>query len=530
MRRMHLLLMRAFPGVASDLGLVNAFDQCSKHFQYRELSPEDFPESAETNRYVELCPTKETVNESFDASIELSSVEVMDRSAIPDITRTTVTRLLVRVDRNLPLAQSLLEQGFHIVGRIGARRRLCAANIEPHFPVESFVSGPVAPAIVLGRANVNLLAQARALGGSGIPVYCVLTRGEPAVIARSSRYVREVFDCRKGNDEDISGIVRQIARESGCRPIVFTGGDLDIGLLARIWPSISGVASVVSAPDKCRYFNDKKIQIETASMAGIRVPESRVVDSVQALGCLAELTFPVICKPLELARKGAFRGKILVAENEEELRARLEPVLETGKASILLQEYVPGGIDHLLFALVTCDDDGRVRCSVTGRKLEDNTKGGMGTGETLRDPELDQQVAKTFPAFGVGGVLGVEFKRHSGTGELFYIESNFRPENIHSVNEAAGVNLQLAAYLQAIGLPTLYEPLPQRQATWMDLSLVFLARLKQRGGKSLWPNTRGVVADALWAKGDLRPGFVWYALKITSLVRRSFSHLIKRRH
>ena len=510
MRRTHLLLTRTLSGGVSELNQLEAPDPYNKRCQYRELSPEDFPESAQTHRYVELCPS--------------------DNSAIPDITPNTVTRLLVRVDNNLPLAQSLLEQGFHISGRIGAGRRLCAANIEPHFPVGLFMAGPVAPAVILGRANVNLLAQARALGGSGIPVYCVLTRGEPPVIARSSRYTREVFDCRRGSDEDISGIIRQIANESGCRPIVFTGGDLDIGLLARIWPSISEVARVVSAPDKCCYFNDKKIQIETASAAGIRVPESRVVDSVQALDCLAELTFPVICKPLELARKGEFRGKIFVAESEVELRSTLEPVLETGKASILLQEYVPGGIDNLLFALVTCDDNGQVRYSVTGRKLKDNTKGGMGTGETLRDPELDQQVAKTFQAFGVGGLLGVEFKRHSGTGELFYIESNFRPENIHSVNEAAGVNLQLAAYLQAVGMPSLYEPLPQRQATWMDLSLVLLARLKQKGRMSIWPTTRGVVADALWAKGDLRPGVVWYALKLTSLVRKSFGHLIKRRH
>ncbi|MDF0750465.1 hypothetical protein NLU14_09495 [Marinobacter sp. 71-i] len=479
---------------------------------------------------MELILSGESVNESFDATIELKSVGLMDRSATLDVTQDTVTRLLVRVDNNLPLARNLLEQGFHIAGCIGASQRLCAANIEPHFPVESLVSGPVAPAIVLGRANVNLLAQVRALGGSGVPVYCVLTRGEPALIARSSRYTSGVFDCRGGSDEVICDAIRHIAEECGCSPIVFTGGDLDIALLARIWPSISGFARAVSDPDRCSHFNDKRVQIDTVSAAGIRVPESRVVDNIQALDCLADLTFPIISKPLELARKGAFRGKIFVAENEDDLRSRLEPVLDTGSASILLQEYVPGGIENLLFALVTCGDNGEVRWSVTGRKLEDNTKGGMGTGETLKDPELDRQVARTFQAFGVGGLLGVEFKRHPVTGELFYIESNFRPENIHSVNEAAGVNLQLAAYLQAVGLPTLYEPLPQRQATWMDLSLVFLARLKQKGWQGIWPATRGTVADALWARGDLRPGVVWYALKITSLVRRSFGRVIKRRH
>lgn len=529
MRRKHLLLTRTVAGVTPGPDQLKAFDPDSKSFQFRELSPGAFPDSTKANRYVELCPSGESVNETFDTLIKLNSVGLSDRLATPDtdIPQNTVTRFLIRVDNNLPLAKSLLAQGFHIAGRIGAGRRLCAANIEPHFPLESFVSGSVAPAIVLGRANVNLLAQVRALGGSGIPVYCVLTRGEPALIARSSRYTSGVFDCRGSSDEAICDVIHQIAKKSGCTPIIFTGGDLDIALLARIWPSISGFARVVSDPDKCNRFNDKQVQIETVRSAGIRVPESRVVDSIQALDCLTELIFPVISKPLELARKGAFRGKIFVAENEEDLRYRLEPVLESGNASVLLQEYVPGGIENLLFALVTCDNKGQVKCSVTGRKLEDNTKGGMGTGETLTDPELDQLVAKTFQAFEVGGLLGVEFKRHSLTGDLFYIESNFRPENIHSVNEAAGVNLQLSAYLQAAELPPLYEPLPQRQATWMDLSLVLLARLNQKGQVGLWPATHGIVADALWAKGDLRPGFVWYALKITSLVRRSFRRVIK---
>lgn len=528
MSRKHLVLTRTVPGVALDEDQLKGFVPNSNGLQCRQLSTADFPESAAANRYMELCGVGDLCAESFEASIRAYLVGLVEGLSTLGITSKPVTRLLVRVDDNPPLAQCMLDEGFHIAGRIGAGRRLCAAYIEPHFPVEMFVAGPVAPAVVLGRANVNLLAQVRALGRSGVPVYCVLTRGEPPVIARSSQYTKAVFDCRGKSDEAISDVIRQIATESGCGPVVFTGGDLDIALLARIWPVISSFARVVSDPDKCSHFNDKQIQIELVSAAGIRVPESRVVDSIQALSCLADLSFPIISKPLELARKGAFRGKIFVAENESDLRSRLEPVLETGSASILLQEYVPGGIENLLFALVTCDDNGQVRCSVTGRKLEDNTKGGMGTGETLCDPELDQQVAKTFQAFGVGGLLGVEFKRHSGTGELFYIESNFRPENIHSVNEAAGVNLQLAAYLQAVGLPTLYEPLPQRQATWMDLSLVFLARLKQKGWQSVWPATRGTVADALWAKGDLRPGVVWYVLKITSLLRRSFGRVVKR--
>ncbi|MDX1589785.1 MAG: hypothetical protein R3296_12680, partial [Oleiphilaceae bacterium] len=63
------------------------------------------------------------------------------------------------------------------------------------------------PAMILGRPNANMLAQARALGRQGVRVICVLTRGEPPIIARLCRYVEKLVVVQKASDDDI---VRQI--------------------------------------------------------------------------------------------------------------------------------------------------------------------------------------------------------------------------------------------------------------------------------------------------------------------------------
>lgn len=443
--------------------------------------------------------------------------------------------LVARLGTESSGVRVLLEAGFRVAGTIKEGRVLTEHAMEPHFPVSGFVKGPLAPVVVLGRANVNLLAQVRALGRCGIPVFCILTRGEPPIIAKLSRYVSAVYDARGFDDDSIVHLINKVYSEAGSKPVLFPGGDLDVSLIARIWPSVHEFARVVSDPARCSEFNDKNLQIETVGKAGIRVPASHTVNNLDDLEqALSTLAFPVISKPLELSRKGGFRGKILITGSADNLRRHLVPVLERGQASLLLQEYIPGDIENLLFALVTCDQLGDVMMSVTGRKLQDNTKGGMGVGETLRDPQLDLLVQKTFRAFGISGVLGVEFKKHEVTGEYFYIESNFRPENIHSVAEAAGVNLQLGAYLACLGETTLYTPLPQRAATWSDYSLVALGNIKRRfkatggDGPGTAVSRQGVKTDALWTIDDCFPALAWYLLKFTSLFRRESGNLLRR--
>lgn len=440
--------------------------------------------------------------------------------------------IIVRVSCRDDLLGELTAGGFCVSGSIPVARAFQSLrDLDPCFPVSRLIHKTVPPVVILGRANVNMLAQLRALGPSGVPVHCILTRGEPPAIARASRYATSVQDARGSSDQEIADLIRVLAGKFEDKPVVFTGGDLDVALLARLWPRIEDCVTSASDPVACEHFNDKQLQIDTVRKAGVRVPESLTVNSHDDLRRVSELDFPVICKPLELARKGAFRGKIFVAKTERELEEQLAPVLGKGDASVLVQEYVPGGIENLLFALVACGEGGQVRFSVTGRKLRDNTKGGMGIGETCPLPELEEPVRQTFEAFGVSGLLGVEFKKHAVNGALYYIESNFRPENIHSVNEAAGVNLQLAAYLACIGHPDLYHPLPQRKARWMDFSLVALGWLKSgRASPNTVASSRetAVVRDALWARGDLKPGAAWYLMKAYALIRKVLSNRTKR--
>ncbi|TYC62717.1 hypothetical protein FMN52_02865 [Marinobacter sp. BW6] len=440
--------------------------------------------------------------------------------------------ILARVSQDLESLAFWLESGFIVVGSINAKAPLVESSLRASFPVDLFINGPIPPAVVIGRANVNLLAQVRALGECGVPVDCILTRDEMPVIARSSRYVREVFDCRNCTDDHVVECIKAISQASPAKPVVYTAGDLEIGLLARIWEDVRDLVLAPNDPKLSSQLNNKAVQIEKMKASGVKVPLSRVVEGDGSLeSVIRDFSFPVICKPTELAKKGAFIGKTLIVENDVELRQRIGCLVSKGDALVLIQEYIPGSQDNIFFTLVACSRGGNVCSKIAGRKLMDDGRGCIGIGETVYDRLLEIESEKAFRGFSVGGVLGVEFKRHDLTGDFYFIEANFRPENTHAMAQAAGVNLSVITYLEAVCLGGLYAPLSYRKVTWMDASLVILRKLRTRSSKdSVRQRTgdKGKVIDALWLLADPLPAIVWYLLKSGSLIKRGFNRVVSR--
>lgn len=382
------------------------------------------------------------------------------------------------------------------------------------------------PAIILGRPNANLLGQVRALGRQGVTVHCLLTRGEPPFIARLSRYVDRLVVMQHANDERIVESIRELSSTSKAKPVLFFGGDYDITLAARIWPQIDSFVTAVTPPEEASRLNDKARQVECVLSAGegVAAPRTLVLYTADDIDrVVRELTFPVICRPVALAVKGRFEGKMFIASDEEKLRQELLPIFAGGaQGEILVQEYLAGANNQLYFALASCGDGGEVQAMITGRKLYEYPEGLMCIGETTQSEALDEAARKVFRAFGIPGVLGVEFKYDHESQCYCFIEVNFRPENILSIAERAGVNIVFHAYLRAIDRLDLYCQPPRPENTlWRDLSLVVLSRISGGNPPSHRPNGRNR-ADAYWAFSDPLPAIAWYFVKIWRVIKGRF--------
>lgn len=441
--------------------------------------------------------------------------------------------VLKRFTEGMSSARRWLDFDFRVVGSVSPGTAISSASLVASFSAEQLTDVPLPAALIMGRPNPNLLAQARALGRCGIEVYAVLTRGEPPMVARSSRYLAGILNGQHSNDSQIAELIRDFSVGQSQKPVLLFAGDYDVDLAARIWEQIRDHVVAVTDPSKGSEYTDKNRQLDIVKSVGVPVPETRLVKTMEELNrALGDLKFPLIGRPVEVSRKGKFEGKVFVAEDRSSLVARLGPVLEDGRGELLVQEYIPGGGDQHYFLLANCDQSGRFEGPLIGRKLLENPKGRTNVGESLPESQVEQLSKKAFRAFGVSGVLGVEFKCDSRDGTFYYIETNFRPDNFIAIAQAAGVNLTMLSFLDSAGYNNIYRPLLFRHVIWRDYSLVLLSKLEKKFPVSPTgagnPRAPIPVVDAVWARDDPLPAFVWYWLKVIRLVRKTLSKVKKR--
>lgn len=436
--------------------------------------------------------------------------------------------VLKRFTEGLSNAAHWLNAGFTVAGSVNVAAPISPGSLKAVFSPQTLIGRALPTALIMGRPNPNLLAQARALGRCGVEVYAVLTRGEPPLVARSSRYIKGVLNAQHCSDLQVAELIHDFSVTRSRKPVLLFAGDYDIDLAARIWEEIRDHVVAVTDPLKASEFSDKNCQLDIVKKAGVPIPESRFVKTRQELDkALEELKFPLIGRPVEVSRKGKFEGKVFVAHDESALTDKLGPVLDDGRGELLVQEYVPGGGDQHYFLLANCNEVGEFDVPLVGRKLLENPKGRTNVGESLPDQQVERLSRKAFSAFGLSGVLGVEFKRDSRDGTFYYIETNFRPDNFVAIAQAAGMNLTLMSFLDVAGCGNIYRPLFFRHVIWQDYSLVLLSKLEKKRSASPSGESMGhdriPIVDAVWAQDDPLPALVWYGLKVVRLVRKAIT-------
>jgi D-aspartate ligase len=199
---------------------------------------------------------------------------------------------------------------------------------------------------------------------------------------------------------------------------------------------------------------DKSHQHAVARSIGFPVPETREpADEADLVAAARSLRFPLILKPRSAPEfRRRFHRQVLEARDLEELR-RLWELAAPYRPHV--SEVIPGG-DELIWTLGSYRDAaGRPLASFTGRKLR-QWPPRFGTGraaEARWDPALAARGHRLLDALGFHGISQLETKRDPRDGRDHLIEVNARSWLWVELATHAGVNLPLAAYLDAVGTP-----------------------------------------------------------------------------
>ncbi len=361
-------------------------------------------------------------------------------------------------------------------------------------------SSPHGPTAVVADVGwVNGLAAIRSLGRHGVRVLAVDHR--PWALGFRSRYATPVVAPDPAVDPD--GFVAALAQLGSAltAPVpVFATHDEHVNLIARRSAEL-GPAFVPCSPpwETLEQIQRKRHQLEVAAACGVPVPETRhPADAAQALAAAREVGYPVLVKPSDpigfkrLHNRQAFR-----CETDAELErayAQAEPFAP------MVQEYVPGGDDHLYTLGSYVAADGEALGVFTGRKLR-QTRRHMGVcrvAEAVWVPEVAEQGLRLLRALEFHGISQVEFKLDPRTGTYKLIEVNPRLWQWHGLATACGVDLTHIAFLDMTGRRPAPRQMRNAGRRWAISFMSGAPHALQRP-----PYT-----DALLARDDPRPALV----------------------
>ncbi|GAA4873889.1 hypothetical protein ACFQ34_12075 [Pseudonocardia benzenivorans] len=324
--------------------------------------------------------------------------------------------------------------------------------------------------LVAGAESPTGLGVARALRGEGLTLVG-LTNDPTASPCRSGLW-HEVVDEGDGCPRAWVAAVRGIVERYG-RTVLIPVRDDVVELVADHATELEPLVEFVLPPkDVVTTLLDKTAFHAWAVEHGFPVPHTEIVeDEAQLAAALARIPYPAVIKPFERTPQWQVvspRHKAYRLGSAADV-ARIGFRLFDAAPRFVLQQWIPGTDSDVWFCLVYRDRGGREVASQVGRKL---VQWPVGTGctalaTTAEDEELRALTHRLLDAAGHIGVGSLEVKRSTADGKLYITEPTVGRPNLQSnVATAAGVNLTLLQYRDALGLdlPQLPDPRP---AVWI---------------------------------------------------------------
>ena len=368
------------------------------------------------------------------------------------------------------------------------------------------------PAVVLNVAYANGLGVIRDLGRHGVPVLGLDT--EANALGFSSRYAAGMICPDPRADEAaFVAFIEDLGRRLPQPGVVFPTHDEFIWPLSREAERLRPWYHVpFSRWDVMQRLYDKRAQLEAAWRAGVDTPRTafidRAADVETAIGAVA---YPAVLKPVDsLAFKLRFHRHLIDIETPARLEEVWPEVHDLG--TLMLQERIPGDDDELFTVGSYLDAESRPLAVFTGHKIRQHPTGAGSARLAVSrwDPDLAEAGLRLLRELSYHGVSQVEFKRDPRDGRFCLMEVNARHWMWHALATACGVNLSLAAYMDAVGRPFL-APRQVDGPKWVvatkDGPLSVREVLRREQSVTRWlGSVRGVRVDGVLALEDPVPG------------------------
>jgi predicted ATP-grasp superfamily ATP-dependent carboligase len=314
---------------------------------------------------------------------------------------------------------------------------------------------PAAPAALVMNMHITGLAVTRSLGRAGIPV--VGLDDERGGLGQSSRYLAGLgLVPGPADDEALADHLTRLGPAFAQRPVLIPTNDDWVLALARHRDRLEEhYRYPFAAYDVVRRALSKSALYRACEELDVAIPRTWYLDEATPEQVAAVVPYPCVLKPDDSRGfYNAFRAKVFVVRDAADLVRRCADA-EAAGLTLVAQEWVdtaPGGFWSVASYL---SSDGTPRGVFTGRKLE-QWPPDFGTS-CLADAHWDGDIAaagvRVLQALGYSGISEIEFVQDAATGRQLLLDVNTRAWKWIGLPIAAGVDLPLLAYRDAVGTP-----------------------------------------------------------------------------
>lgn len=362
--------------------------------------------------------------------------------------------------------------------------------------------------IVLCGDHYNPLGIVRSLGEEGIKPIVVLV-GKHAYLVNHSSYVG-VLHRVLTNEEGLNLIIEKYGHEP-IKPFIYTGSDDTTELLDQHYDELidhfyffnDGKQGLLT------FYNHKTEQLKIANAAGINIPKSQSLKT----GVLPSgLKYPVLTKVI-MSTQGAWKDDVFICKNKQQLA---EAYKHIKAEEILVQEFVEKQ-NELCVDGVSIDGGKEVFISYTSEYIRFTKKsyGDYFWMKQYNNEIVKEKIRNIIKATHYSGIFCLECLIDK-SGELYFLETNFRNSGWSYAHTCGGVNLPIiwAKSTLAGHIPTDEIKMENRPYKAMVEPSELLSSVVRERQVSLWQwikDVRSCKCHIYYNKKDKLPllTFVW---------------------
>ena len=370
---------------------------------------------------------------------------------------------------------------------------------------------------VVVRGELNGLGVIRSLARGGVPTILMETTRLHA--GAWSRFCRVRIVEEFHGPQLIRGLLA-LQRELGERPVLILTDEMAVLTVSKHRDLLDKAYRIeLPSPDMVATLGDKAQFQEFAERHGLPVPRAATIKSEADLLKLNDLRFPVIIKPAD--KRPVYLGKtdrLHICPDRLQCSALCRQLVGPA-GELVAQEWIEGPDQNIFFTLFHQGRGSDALTIFSGRKIVCNPPEVGSTAFCTAAPDVAAELealTKSYIALcDYQGLGSVEFKFDAAARRFVIIEPTVgRTDWQEEIATLSGVNIPLAAYRHAMGLP----PLPSHadsSVAWQESVLRWKGRTKLSAPAKVY--------DGYWRLRDPMPAVVHYGHAVAKQLRRAVS-------